>query len=114
MFICLFGHHGRRHFHGFSWLDATFLAGAQRREDQRDRVAGHNGGLHCAVTGCRAWDELGANYGQRAITQGEEGARVVRAQLSSHTRLAHTRKRTLFTTSQASPMSSSSPHAALI
>ena len=58
-------------------LALTFAAGSHGREDQRGRVAEHDGGHHCVVTGA-SLGGLGAHHGQRTIAQGEDGARVVR------------------------------------
>ena len=63
--------------------DLTPLAARpQRCEDPHERVTEHDGGLQCAVMGCRASVRLGAHRGQRALSQGEEGARVVRSQVA--------------------------------
>ena len=35
-----------------------------------------------AVIGCRAWARLGAHHGQRALSQGKGGARVVRSHIA--------------------------------
>ena len=80
--LSLFRHRGHRHVDGIWWLDATFAAGAHRCENQREGVAKHEGELHRAVAGCRAWAWLGAHHGQRALAQGEPGSRVVRSHIA--------------------------------